>query len=383
MGKAARSAPSQAMTRAVTMFALGAGLSSVAVAQPMDTPPVLIPRAPTSVEDVPPLPPAPAVRSSVPRTTPIGAASVANEDVQPPTPRAVRTNSPRAQSTESTRPTKSLEDLYFDGPNPVLTPRERKGLAIEGEWSGSSRSTRDLPAPGANGMIRYVYGTVQAPVVCAVLQVCDVELQPGETINDTGIQLGDPRWQIAITTSGEPPNVTQHLILKPSDVGLSTSMVITTNRRAYHLLLRSHRTQTMVRVGWTYPEDVNKQLEDHRRKLATQRTEQTIPHTNEYLGDLSFAYRVTGEAPWKPIRVYNDGSKTIIQLSKEVQASDAPTLLVLRSEGNLFKKEEVAVVNYRLQRDRYIVDQVFDRAVLVAGVGGSQARVTIEREPQR
>lgn len=313
----------------------------------------------------------------------MGAASVANEDVQPPAPRPVRTNSPRAQSTESARPTKSLEDLYFDGPTPVLTPRERKGLAIEGEWSGSSRSTRDLPAPGANGMIRYVYGTVQAPVVCAVLQVCDVELQPGETINDTGIQLGDPRWQIAITTSGEPPNVTQHLILKPSDVGLTTSMVITTNRRAYHLLLRSHRTQTMVRVGWTYPEDVNKQLEEHRRKLATQRTEQTIPGTNEYLGDLSFAYRVTGEAPWKPIRVYNDGSKTIIQLSKEVQASEAPTLLVLRSEGNLFKKEEVAVVNYRLQRDRYIVDQVFDRAVLVAGVGGSQARVTIERELQR
>jgi type IV secretion system protein VirB9 len=272
--------------------------------------------------------------------------------------------------------------MYFDGPNPVLTPRERKGLAIEGQWSGTSLSTRDLPAPGADGMIRYVYGTVQASVVCAVLQICDVELQPGETIK--GVDIGDSaRWVVNVTAAGEPPNVTEHLILKPTDVGLTTSMVITTNRRVYHLLLRSHRTQTMVRVGWTYPEDLNKRIAERRRQLDAQRIEQTLPATNEYLGDLSFAYRVTGEAPWKPIRVYNDGAKTIIQLSKEVQASEAPTLLVLRSEGNLFQKEEVAVVNYRLQRDRYIVDQVFDRAVLIAGVGGSQTRVTIEREVQR
>ena len=355
MGKTARSAPGQTMTRAVAVIALGVGLIPVAAAQTGDTPPVLVPRAPTAIEDVPPPPPAPP---------------------------SVRTNAPRTPSTESARPTKSLESMYFDGPNPVLTPRERKGLAIEGQWSGSSLSTRDLPAPGADRMIRYVYGTVQASVVCAVLQVCDVELQPGEIIK--GVDIGDAaRWVVNVTAAGEPPNVTEHLILKPTDVGLTTSMVITTNRRVYHLLLRSHRTQTMVRVGWTYPEDLNKRIEEHRRQLAAQRTEQTIPGTNEYLGDLSFAYRITGEAPWKPIRVYNDGAKTIIQLAKDVQASEAPTLLVLQSEGNLFRKEEVAVVNYRLQRDRYIVDQVFDRAVLIAGVGGAQTRVTIERELQR
>ena len=382
MGETARPAPGQTMIHAVAMIALGVGLTSAASAQTGDMPPVLVPRAPTALEDVP-KPPPPAVRPKVPRTPPMGSARTAIEDVPPPpAPPSVRTNTPRAPSTESARPTKSLEGMYFDGPNPVLTPRERKGLAIEGQWSGTSLSTRDLPAPGADGMIRYVYGTVQASVVCAVLQICDVELQPGETIK--GVDIGDSaRWVVNVTAAGEPPNVTEHLILKPTDVGLTTSMVITTNRRVYHLLLRSHRTQTMVRVGWTYPEDLNKRIAERRRQLDAQRIEQTLPATNEYLGDLSFAYRVTGEAPWKPIRVYNDGAKTIIQLSKEVQASEAPTLLVLRSEGNLFQKEEVAVVNYRLQRDRYIVDQVFDRAVLIAGVGGSQTRVTIEREVQR
>jgi type IV secretory pathway VirB9-like protein len=170
--------------------------------------------------------------------------------------------------------------MYFDGPNPVLTPRERKGLAIEGQWSGTSLSTRDLPAPGADGMIRYVYGTVQASVVCAVLQICDVELQPGETIK--GVDIGDSaRWVVNVTAAGEPPNVTEHLILKPTDVGLTTSMVITTNRRVYHLLLRSHRTQTMVRVGWTYPEDLNKRIAEQRRQLDAQRIDPGLQRWRE------------------------------------------------------------------------------------------------------
>lgn len=37
------------------------------------------------------------------------------------------------------------------------------------------------------------------------------------------------------------------------------------------------------------------------------------------------------------------------------------------------------LVNYRVQGNRYIVDTVFDRAILIAGVGSSQDRVTISR----
>jgi type IV secretion system protein VirB9 len=37
------------------------------------------------------------------------------------------------------------------------------------------------------------------------------------------------------------------------------------------------------------------------------------------------------------------------------------------------------MVNYSLQGGRYIVDTVFEKAVLVAGVGSNQDRVTIQR----
>jgi type IV secretion system protein TrbG len=59
--------------------------------------------------------------------------------------------------------------------------------------------------------------------------------------------------------------------------------------------------------------------------------------------------------------------------------SEAPILLVVRKDGGLFTDEESVQVNYRLQGNRYIVDSIFDKAILVAGVGSSQDRVTIQK----
>ena len=110
-----------------------------------------------------------------------------------------------------------------------------------------------------------------------------------------------------------------------------------------------------------------------------ERTDNTLPATGEYLGDLSFDYELSGSASWKPVRVYNDGRKTIIEMPGTMQQTEAPTLLVVRKEGGLFTDDETVLVNYRVQGNRYIVDTVFDRAILIAGVGSSQDRVTISR----
>lgn len=287
-----------------------------------------------------------------------------------------------AQDIKPPPSNQSLEDKMFSGPNPRLTPRERKGVEIGDRFNGTSFSATDLPAPGADGMVRYIYGTVQASVVCAVLQVCDVELQKGEHVQS--MNIGDSaRWVVTPALTGEGPSVTEHLIIKPTDVGLDTSVVVTTDRRTYHLRLRSHRTLSMVRVGFSYPEEAQAQWAALERQRNVDRERKTIPATSEYLGDLSFSYRITGDASWKPIRVYNDGAKTILQMPATLQQSEAPILLVVRKDGGLFTSEETAMVNYRVQGDRYIVDKVFEKAVLIAGVGSSQTRVTIEREEKK
>jgi type IV secretion system protein TrbG len=274
----------------------------------------------------------------------------------------------------------NLSDAYFTGKNPQLTPQERAAIALAKKWQASNASGMK-PVAGPDGSIRFLFGSQQPSIVCAVLQVCDIELQPGEQVNS--IHLGDQaRWLIEPAVTGQGTAEVQHLIVKPMDVGLETSLVVTTNRRTYHMRLRSHRREFMPRVGFIYPEDALakwdaiKVKENHAMEIKRSRT---LPQTGEYLGNLDFAYSVAGSAAWKPVRVYNDGQKTIIQMPKILAQTEAPTLLLLRKEGGILSQDETVMVNYRLQGNRYIVDTVFDKAILIAGVGGNQSRVTITR----
>jgi P-type conjugative transfer protein TrbG len=274
-------------------------------------------------------------------------------------------------------PGDDIADKYFSKNNPRLTAQEKAAIAIAKRWeAGTANAIK--PVAGSNGAINFLFGAQQPSIVCAVLQVCDVSLQAGEQVNS--INLGDTaRWTVEPAITGSGPTETQHLIIKPMDVGLETSLVVTTNRRTYHFKLRSHRTEYMPQVAFTYPEDALAKWDDIRTRESQEHEQKTIPQTGEYLGDLFFDYDVEGVASWKPIRVFNDGRKTILQMPREMEQTEAPTLLVIRNEGGLFSDDETVMVNYRVQNDRYIVDTVFDKAILIAGVGGNQDRVTITR----
>ena len=274
-------------------------------------------------------------------------------------------------------PGDNLADRYFSSQNPTLTPQEKAAIAIAQKWQAAS-ATGIKPVSGTDGSIRYLFGAQEPSIVCAVLQVCDVELQAGEQVNS--IHLGDTaRWTVEPAITGSGPAEIQHLIIKPMDVGLETSLIVTTNRRTYHFRLRSHRTQFMPRVAFTYTEDALVKWDALKTREGKEKQERTIPQTGEYLGDLNFAYSVDGSVAWKPVRVYNDGRKTIIQMPAAMAQTEAPTLLVVRKDGGLFTDDETVLVNYRIQGDRYIVDTIFDKALLIAGVGSGQDRVVITR----
>ncbi|MGC0987155.1 P-type conjugative transfer protein TrbG [Pantoea agglomerans] len=268
-----------------------------------------------------------------------------------------------------------LADQYFSQNEPTLTPQEKAAIGIGQRWQTGSDTSK--PFAGADGAINYVYTNGQIQVVCAVLQVCDIALQPGENVNN--INTGDPRFSVepAITGSGAAQRL--HLIVKPLDVGLDTSLVVTTDRRTYHFRLKSTRNRFMPFISFTYPEDAQAKWDAIRSREQKQLSDNTIPQTGEYLGNLDFNYSVSGSASWKPVRVYNDGKKTIIQFPKTLSSGETPVLLVVRKEGGLFSKDETQQVNLRTQGDRTIVDGLFDKAYLVIGVGSSQEKVTITR----
>ncbi len=70
------------------------------------------------------------------------------------------------------------------------------------------------------------------------------------------------------------------------------------------------------------------------------------------------------------MRALDDGTDIYIQMPATTKSSEAPALLVAAGDGS-------EMVNYRVRGDYYVVDKLFDQAVLVSGVGREQDRVSI------
>lgn len=244
-----------------------------------------------------------------------------------------------------------------------LDANEARAAALSGDWRGK----RGLVSRGPDGKVVFLYGEVQPSVVCSPLQVCDIELQPGEIVRD--VLVGDTvRWKVEPATSGAAAGQAIHLIVKPTEPGLVTSMVVTTSRRTYHIELKSHAREYMARVGFDYPDEVALRLDEVNARLEAS----TPPGAGRPPEALEFGYSVSGRARWRPTRVYSDGLKTYIQFPRRLAGSDAPVLFVVSGGEN-------RIVNYRLRGDMMVVDYHVDRAVLLSGVGRKQEKVTIRR----
>ena len=92
---------------------------------------------------------------------------------------------------------------------------------------------------------------------------------------------------------------------------------------------------------------------------------------------MNFNYTIRGgDEHIRPVRVFDDGAKTYIQMPPELQHREAPVLLVVGNDG----KGEMT--NYRVKDQTYIVDRLFDRANLVLGSGKKAQKVEISRGQQ-
>jgi type IV secretion system protein VirB9 len=244
-----------------------------------------------------------------------------------------------------------------------LSANEVRGTALSDQWqNGQGVVTR-----GPDGQVIFLYGEIQPSVVCSPLQVCDIELEPGEIVRD--VLVGDTvRWKVEPATSGAPGAQAMHLIVKPSEAGLVTSMVVTTSRRTYHIQLKSHHSQYMARVGFDYPEDISARFAEINARVEAS----VVPGADVPADQLNFSFHMSGSARWRPTRIYSDGSKTYIQFPSAVSGQDAPVLFVVSGGQN-------RIVNYRMNGTMMVVDYYVDQAILVSGVGSRQQKITIRR----
>jgi len=289
--------------------------------------------------------------------------------------------------------------LFLGGSDPVLNNQQEAGVGITRLWEEKSYEAM-VQAPGQDGSIQFRYGQSLPTIVCAILQVTDVELQPGEIVNE--VKLGDTeRWAVEPAVSGDATK-TEHLVIKPRDIGLQTSLVVTTDHRTYHLELLSDARAFMHHVSFVYqdtpspalpspsPKVVNDAPDKPGKaaggKVAFERPSNARIHAAPRSGGKETAasekpdvYRIGGRAAWMPVSAYHDGSKTYIEMPRGMADTEAPALFVLKKSGLFGWGAQKNLVNYRVHGKWFVVDTVIDRAVLVAGVGSAQDKVTIIR----
>ena len=267
-----------------------------------------------------------------------------------------------------TPPPPSAAEVLAQQPSQVRSAIEQHEQS--GEW----------PVYKTPGEVLYPYGEGPEPVVdCAPLRTTDIQLEPGETVTD--VAMGDSeRWMATPASSGDPRNPLPHLAVKPQAPGIETNLTIYTTKHIYHLLLRS-RGRAMQEVEFYYPEELLAAMKEADTEAAKAKQEAVAdpPGDSDNVvrvasadpAQLNFSYKVSGpNVPYKPIRAFDDGSHVYIQMPPGMKTSEAPALLIEASGGT-------QMVNYRDEGNYYVVDRLFNHAVMVSGVGREQDRVTI------
>lgn len=262
-------------------------------------------------------------------------------------------------------------------PVPVPLPGQLKPLPVTDAGRGKGKRPRDPQAsitqaqaearhePTPEGYLNsmQVYAFMPGALYqlyTAPEHVTDIALQPGETL--VAKAAGDTvRWVVGDTTSGTGEAQQVHVLVKPTKEGLHTNLVLTTDKRTYHLECHSTEGTYMAAVSWRYPQDEMQRL---TQQAATQkaRSAQVVAPVLDATA-LHFVYTLESKDPprWMPLQVFDDGQKTYIQLPPTLATTEAPALFIKSQEGT------TQLVNYRVKANWYIVDRLFDEAELRVG----------------
>jgi len=256
-----------------------------------------------------------------------------------------------------------LAGVALTAASPAPSPWRKS--VVHHRWSTSSvaaanRAGKLNPNPSAfvnaSAIMPFTEGAIYQ-VDTAPGHVTDILLQPGEQLGS--VASGDTaRWVIGDTTSGSGVAKRAHVLVKPFAAGLSTNLVVTTDRRTYHLSLASHWSGAISAMSWTYPQD---ELIAFKRSQDAADAPTPVASGLD-IAQLHFNYAVTGDQPnWRPLRAFDDGRQTFIEFPASLAVGEAPPLFLIGAKG------EAQLVNYRVKGRFYVVDRIVDVAELRLG----------------
>lgn len=244
--------------------------------------------------------------------------------------------------------------------NPVLAASTAPGTSRPTTVDTANRKATFEPIANRFANAVQVYPFIDGGIYHVLTSpgnVTDIALQQGEAL--IAVASGDTaRWIIGDTTSGSQATKRTHILVKPIQAGLSTNLVITTDRRSYHITLTSAAKSAMTGLAWTYPQD---ELLALKQAAAAAQTAAPVA-TGLQVDQLHFNYAISGDRPtWRPLRAFDDGRQTFIQFPASLSVDEAPPLFLVGDKG------EAQLVNYRVKGRYYVIDRIFHVAELRLG----------------
>ena len=264
---------------------------------------------------------------------------------------------------------------------PVYVPasdkkESTKRLAGIDAARASQESATIIPENYKNGTFYYTYNeNFVYEVYAQPYHLTDIILEDGELILGNPLLSEDESvWELTANVAKNPvtgDNI-QHLFIKPAYSGLDSSFVIITDRRVYHLRIKSYKDTHMAMVKFTYPNTRNvwaKSPNDNAAKGVSIENDYITVTNPEYL---SFDYKMKygfRKPEFLPQRVYDDGNKTYIVVDDIVLHKRLPLVFNERNE----------IVNYTVQKNVFIVPRLINKITLRL----EKQKVTIEKKKSK
>ena len=267
------------------------------------------------------------------------------------------------------------------------------------------------------GLVTFTYGSGIPTVVCALLELTDLAFEKGESI--LSVQLGDSvRWNIESAISGSANDSVEHLIVKPLEAGLKTSVLITTDRRTYHIRLKSTEADFMPAVVFSYPNSLKLPSKKHygddsylqyTSNYVSNEDHNDNSETNSSLKNYSsvqnvsyegnsrpalnvaatyndstqrrnYNYSVDGDSKIIPQNVYDDGKRTFIVMNNPINSSYLPVLQEISSESFLFFGEDKTnTINFTYFDNTFVVDGIYSHLRLISKNGEEKQSADVVR----
>ncbi|MBR0096712.1 MAG: TrbG/VirB9 family P-type conjugative transfer protein [Synergistaceae bacterium] len=240
-------------------------------------------------------------------------------------------------------------------------------MGMEKEYHAAKQASN--PFLGEQGYVIYPYGEVVPVITCRPLRMTDVALEPGEEI--MGIHAGDTvRWQFSPSQSMKNGLAVAHIVVKPNQPGISTNLLVHTNKRTYNLdFTASDKAEYLRGVAFSYGDSNNLSYlfvnGNAGSSSSSKKDKKLEDELQETMGDVDFNGLYTqytilnnSKVDWAPEAVFDDGNKTYLRMP--FRFSETPAFYI-----SLDRRE--TMTNFRVKGRYYIVDRLFDKAYLKIG----------------